>query len=113
MWTYIQAWQRAADALGVAIEGPLQITISEGFVVDVEMLVRGFGAPVGTIVTPLSEQWQGRFDGLRAHGLTASSFGPYNVGEECCVEDMIDVLSDWGWCGDGPAPLWLRPVIAL
>jgi len=79
------------------------------FVIDAGMLVKGFGARVGTLVTPTTEQWWGRFDELRAHGLTASCFGPYDAGEECSVDDVIDVLSDWGWCGDGPTPSWLKP----
>jgi hypothetical protein len=108
MWTYAQAWQRAADALGVEIEGPLQVKIDDGFVIDAGLLVKQFGAPVGTLVTPTTEQWWGRFEQLRALGLTASSFGPYDDGEEANVEDVMDVLSDWGWCGEGPAPSWLK-----
>lgn len=109
MWTYIQAWRRSADALGVEIEGPLQVRIADKFVIDAGMLVKRFGAPIGTLVTPSIEQWWGRFEELRAHGLTASCFGPYEDGEECDLDGMIEVLSDWGWYGDGPAPPWLKP----
>lgn len=108
MWTYIQAFRRSADALGVEIEGPVQVGLGDGTVITADMLVKGFGAPVGTLVTPLSEQLQGRRKALSAQGLTASSFGPYDHGEEESVEGMVELLSDWGWCGDGPPPPWLR-----
>ena len=107
MWTYIQAWRRSADALGVDIEGPVQVSLDDGAVIEADMLVKGFGAPIGTLVTPLSGQLRGKLEALSCCGLTASSFGPYDHGEECSLNDMVELLSDWGWCGDGPPPPWL------
>ena len=107
MWTYIRAWERAARTLGVQIEVPVHLAIN-GQTVEAPLLVRGFGAPIGTLVTPLSLPLR-MFDELRALGYTASSFGPYSEGEEEEVDGMMDVLKDWTWCGEGPPPSWIKP----
>jgi hypothetical protein len=107
MWTYIRAWERAAKTLGVAIEGPVHLTVG-GQLIEAPMLVRGFGAPIGTLVTPLSMPLR-MFDDLRALGYTASSFGPYPDGKEAGIEGVMDTLNDWTWCGEGPAPAWVKP----
>jgi hypothetical protein len=108
MWSYVDAWRPSAALLGVEIEGPLTVRVSPGWTLDVPMLVKGFGAPRGTLVLPSSVSWPGRRPELQAAGFTASFFGPYADGETCAVADMIDVLSDWMWCGEEPPPPWLQ-----
>lgn len=109
MWTYIDAWSRAARTLGVELEGPVQITLSDGSVINAEMLVKGFGARQGTLVMQTTDQWLGRSLELRACGYTASTFGPYREGIEELVDGMKDILCDWRWCGDCPPPDWIKP----
>jgi RNAse (barnase) inhibitor barstar len=111
-WTYVQAWERAAKALHVEIDGPTSVKISPTVVLEAEMLVRGFGAPRGTLVFRYTDQYPPYFGLLRERGLTASSFGPYRYGVECDLADMVDVLGDWGWCGVGPDPPWLLTIDA-
>jgi hypothetical protein len=109
MYSYVEAWGPSAAMLGVEIEGPLTVQISPTWTLDVPMLVKGFGAPRGTMVFPSTDPWWGRSAELRAAGLAVSTFGPYADGEACSVTDMIEVLSDWTWCGEGPAPSWIQP----
>jgi RNAse (barnase) inhibitor barstar len=111
-WTYVQAWDRAAKMLGVQIEGPVHVELSADVALEAQMLVRGFGAPRGTLVFEQSDQYPAFFELLHKQGLTASSFGPYPDGVECSLTDMVDVLGDWGWCGGGPDPSWLLTIDA-
>ena len=106
MWTYIDAWRSAADALGVEIEGPVAVSISPSLTLLAPMLVKGFGAPKGTLVFPSSDDYRiARFE-LEALGFTASAFGPYRDGEVEAVSDLIELLTEWSWCGNGSAPEW-------
>jgi len=111
-WTYVKAWERSARALGVGIEGPVRVVVSETVTLEAEMLVRGFGARRGTLVFERADTWRSQFEWLRTQGLTASSFGPYPEGVECTLTEMVDVLGDWGWCGEGPEPPWLITIDA-
>jgi RNAse (barnase) inhibitor barstar len=111
-WTYAAAWRRAAKALGVCIEGPTRIELSLDVALEAEMLVRGFGARSGTLVFARTDQYAPFFEQLRERGFTASSWEPYRDGEEAGLTDLVDVLGDWGWCGEGSSPDWLLTVDA-
>jgi len=111
-WTYVQAWERPAKVLGVQIEGPVRVMVSPGVVLEAEMLVRGFGARVGTLVFEPADADPASFKSLQEQGLTASSFGPYREGETCSLAELLDVLGDWGWCGEGAGPPWLITIDA-
>jgi len=111
-WTYVQAWERSAKVLGVQIEGPVRVTVSPDVVLEAEMLVQGFGARLGTLVFELTDRYPPFFDLLHKQGLTASSFGPYRDGEVCSLAYLLDVLGDWGWCGEGADPSWLITIDA-
>jgi hypothetical protein len=93
--------------LGVEIDGPLTVTVSPGVSLRAEMLVKGFGARRGTLVF---QKFPGLSGALPGQGFTASSFGPYADGVECSLGQMVEVLGDWGWCGDGAAPPWLLTI---
>jgi RNAse (barnase) inhibitor barstar len=90
----------------------VRVKVSPDVVLEAEMLVRGFGARCGTLVFELTDRYPSFFDLLRKQGLTASSFGPYRDGEVCSLADMVDVLGDWGWYGDGADPTWLVTIDA-
>jgi len=111
-WTYVKAWERPATSLGVQIEGPVRITVSPNIVLEAEMLVRGFGARRGTLVFKNADRYPSFLKSLHEQGLTASSFGPYGDGETCSLVDLVDVLGDWGWCGEGAEPSWLVTIDA-
>lgn len=98
-------WGHIGEALGLDVSGPVEIRIGAA-VVRVPVLVRGFGAPNGMLVTD-------RFDDVRhfTGELVRAGFG-YSVmsagGPEYDREATIEVLSDWGWAGDPDrAPEWL------
>jgi RNAse (barnase) inhibitor barstar len=111
-WTYVSAWRRAAEALGVQIEGPTHVELSPDVVLKAEMLVRGFGARRGTLVFRKADQYPPFFEPLHERGFTASSWEPPRDGEEAGLTDLVEVLGDWGWCGEGSDPAWLLTVDA-
>lgn len=107
MWSYVQAWERAARALGVRIEGPVQIRVSDTLTLEADMLVHDFGACRGMLISASYDRYQHVMSDLDAMGYGFSSFGPYPDGVECTPGDMVEVLSDWGWAGPGEGPAWL------
>jgi len=111
-WTYVSAWRLAAEALGVEVEGPMHVELSPGIVLEAEMLVRGFGAPRGTLVFRTADQYPHFFEALHELGFTASSWAQPGDSEEAALTDLVDLLGDWGWCGEGPDPAWLLTVDA-
>ena len=107
MWTYLDAWSKAADALGVSISGPLLLKLEDGSMVAVDMLVKDFGAPHGTAVCSNYETVRPYMGRIREARYTVSSFRSDPEGSECSAADLISLLSEWGWCGTGPAPSWV------
>ena len=112
MWTHVDSWSKAAEALGVSVSGPLTLDLEGGTSVSVDMLVRGFGAPHGTAVCANYEAIRPHINQLREAGYTFSSFGPGKEGCECSRANLIEVLSEWGWCGEGSPPAWIDPASA-
>jgi RNAse (barnase) inhibitor barstar len=106
-WTYIKAWQRSAEILGVELAKPAGVRVARDMTLHADMLVRGFGAPKGTLVFEKTDQYPRYFEELWEQGFTPSSFSPYADGAECSLLGMVEVLSDWGWEGEGPEPRWL------
>jgi hypothetical protein len=106
-WGHAESWRDAGRALGLDLEGPLELRLATG-VVTIDLLVREFGALNGTaIVSDYDAFWPHR-EALLAEGYTASYFSPPPLGEPLSREDVIELLADWGWAGP-PArrPAWL------
>lgn len=107
MWTYLQAWGGAASVLGVQLEGKHSISVTPEIAVEPAMVIKGFGARKGTMVFEQADDVWNHREAVLATGYTYSSFGPYREGETCSVPELLEVLGDWGWCGEGPPPRWL------
>jgi RNAse (barnase) inhibitor barstar len=106
-WTYIDAWRRSAATLGVEIEKPQGVRVAPEVTLQADMLVRDFGGPKGTLVFENTDRYPDYSEELLKEGFAASSLGTYADGSECSLLYMIEVLSDWGWAGEGPEPPWL------
>jgi len=121
----IERWRDAADKLGVALCPPSEIQLPNGMITRPNMLVPNFGARNGTLVfggpvdnhhakgerQPGDEDWEKERQGIREGGYYLSIFPPSSsywtrIASE---EDLIEVLSDWGWFGrPEEAPPWLE-----
>jgi hypothetical protein len=105
-WSHVQAWEAAAAELGVTISGPLAVQVTPTILLPVDMWVQDFGRPKGALVASHSDTfWPLRKEIVEA-GYHWSSFGPYGDQEVARREDLIEVLTDWGWCGQSDPPPW-------
>ena len=94
------AWLEAGADLGIRVQAPYAVEVSEHEIVLYEAHVQEFGGPKGTVVGVLAD----KLDDCRAtRGYYASnlstSYRQYDRAH------FIDTLNDWGWFG----PAVLRP----
>ena len=106
MPTYIDSWAQAAQELGVTLISP-PVTIPSGLEMY-PMLVPYFGTEKGTFV--FSEmQPKSVVDELRDNGYTCSIFSQCPEGYRVSVENLVEILSDWGWSGpENRRPSWVK-----
>ena len=104
---HIGSWSAAASQLGVELRGPMAFTLPDGRELKARMLVPQFGTDKGTLVFSDSE--------VLAHSQALIELGyAYSVfdaaeGNVISEDDLIEILSDWCWCGDDRTkPEWLR-----
>lgn len=101
-------YREVADMLGVRLEGPTVIELASGDHIDVDLIFGGFGTDKGTLVAESPRLWDLK-DEICASGYSWSMFGPVTPESSITREDMIDLLSDWGWGGSADErPHWLR-----
>jgi hypothetical protein len=102
---YVDAYGDAAHALGVTLRGPVTVELPGGDKLSADMIVESFGAPNGTLVFSSTSEAQPHFGVLSDLGYTVSSFAEPTSRAE--INDLRDVLTDWGWCGsDALRPDW-------
>jgi hypothetical protein len=102
---HVQSCQKAAKQLGVALHGPAELALTPSITVRVDMIIEGFGAPNGTLVVADSSALLPHIQPIKAAGYTISSFD--QSATETSVEDLRDMLLEWGWCGPAAArPAW-------
>jgi hypothetical protein len=94
MWTHVDNWSKAAEALSVSVSGPLIFELERSSSISVDMLVRDFGVPRGTAVCTSYESIRPYISQMREAGYTFSSFGPGREGYECSRADLIEILSE-------------------
>lgn len=101
---HVEKWSAAAGRLGVELRGPLTVTLPDGRELEAHMLVPHFGTDKGTLVF---SDGLADYRGLIALGYAYSVFDA--TGQASSVEDLVEVLSDWSWCGaEHDRPGWLR-----
>jgi len=101
-------WCEAANDLGFEIQSPVYLKLKTGKVLKPEFLVVNFGAVNGTLVFIKSDQvWEDQQE-IIDMGYTFSVFNAPGIHEKYNREDFIEILSEWGWCGDeSKKPDWI------
>jgi hypothetical protein len=102
----IQAWQEAAQDLGIEIVVPFVLTLKSGEQVRAEVLVKDFG-PTLVITDEAEETFNRLGDKLGVEGYGYSAF----CSDELVYDrqHFIDVLNDWGWAGpEDRRPKWSK-----
>lgn len=108
MWKHVDAFRDAAEQLNVSLVGPLEVELASSRVVA-DMLFPSFGAPKGTLVFPLTDVVPPQAGELSDMGYAVSLLAILGEKHNYSVEQLIEMLSDWGWCGaEDEAPAWIR-----
>ena len=92
------AWQVAADELGIQVTSPFTLDDDSGSIVCPAM-ISGFGSPLGTVILPLDSPDRERLPSAAQRvGYSYSLLGrPYDRFDR---DFFIETLNDWGWKGD-------------
>jgi len=102
----IQAWQEAAQDLGIEIVLPFVLTLTNGETVHADILVKDFGPTL--VFTDKAVEILNRLgDQLGVAGYGYSAF----CGDELVYDRdlFIDTLNDWGWTGpEDRRPTWSK-----
>lgn len=107
MSSYMDNWSYAAGILGVTITSPYCVRVGATEIYP-ELLVPHFGSEKGTFIFT-EMQSESILKELFSDGYTCSIFAPAVTGEEASVEDLKEVLTDWGWRGPpNQKPHWLE-----
>ena len=102
----VKAWRHVADDLGIDVEAPCEIALSDGTTIRGTALVKQFGAPKGTVAHP-DHVFRDHVKALLQDGYTCSVITIPTV-EQYRRGMMDDVLMDWGWCGTAQSrPRWM------
>jgi len=105
-------WEEARDDLGIEIVAPYEVDLKNGIKVRAELLVRTFGARIGTLVfTEIDAVWPHRNElSSLGYGYSVLDEPTDKANELYDRELFIDMLSEWEWTGtEAEKPSWLRP----
>lgn len=105
----VQFWSQAGKDLGFEVVSPFQLVLSSGHPLNIPILVKGFGAKNGMLVTTTFRSIEDYTDQIAEMGYGFSTMSEYAAGQAYNAEDFIDVLKDWGWSGSSETePGWLK-----
>ncbi len=105
---YLASWLPAAEQLGVELSGPMTVALPDGESVIAQLHVPSFGAEKGMLVFKqvLSSRAS---NSLVESGYGYSVFAEPAADEITTMDDLVEVLRDWGWYGpEAEAPEWLQ-----
>ncbi|MBV9569830.1 MAG: hypothetical protein JO056_01135 [Alphaproteobacteria bacterium] len=107
--TLASHWTEIANALGLEIQSPVEVALSDGTTLHAPVLLKNFGAEKGMIL----------FEGIRddifelnevlvSLGYGFSCLSSYRENEPVDLEGAKEVLADWEWSGPpNQRPAWL------
>lgn len=102
-------WAIIAHALDLRIVAPFSTQLPSGHRLDADVLLMDFGASRGMLlVTDDDAVWTHR-DAISSAGYgfsVLSDPGPTSP-EDVVLQEVFELLRDWGWTGSGPQPAWL------
>jgi len=89
-------WQFAASQLGLRVEAPYNVHLSDGSSIEVEVRLHGYGARNGMIVLSDYGVIKEKKDKIIAAGFGYSCYGPVSDDQVTVLEGFEDMLNDWG-----------------
>ena len=104
----MQLWRVAAADLGFSVESPFNVKVSEGPMIQVDVLVCGFGGVKGTLLLSSEQLTQNISRELISLGYGYSVLDEIRAMDEYKRDDFIEILSEWGWAGaEDNCPSWI------
>jgi hypothetical protein len=102
-------FEAARDNLGIVIAAPYEVDIDDNVKVRAEILVKHFGGKNGTLVVANYAVVKPYLEQLR---ILRYGFSVLEEPSEAYNREIfIEMLSDWGWTGDGAMkPAWFRKI---
>lgn len=101
-------WRCAAADLGLDIIAPFVLEFGPGREVAAVAVVRGFGAPKGMLLFRTFADVSHAVAEVAQQGYGFSVLEDPRPGERYDPDVIIEILRDWGWCGDpNRIPAWL------
>ena len=99
-------WQDLARRWSLDVETPCVVEIGD-HKITVPVRLRNFGAPRGMLLVTDFELLSRIADELVAMGFGFSCLSePTGLGHPKDDEAFMEMLSDWGWAGEGYPPAW-------
>jgi hypothetical protein len=107
--TFVSHWAEIASALGLRIQSPVEVALSNGRTVCAPVLLPDFGYENGMLLFEgIPSDIFEIGEGLVALGYGYSCLGPYRENEAVNLESTKEVLADWTWSGpQDERPAWL------
>jgi hypothetical protein len=88
-------WRSAASRFNLSVETPFTLRIKDGRSIEAEVLVRGYGAPQGTLVVSDYASIASFRDEIIAAGFTISSYSQPRDEDIDSLEGIEEMLNDW------------------
>ena len=102
-------WKAAEADLGLEIEAPAEVPLSNGRKFLGDFLLKNFGGANGILIVQDYERFAGYWKELRTLGYSFSTLEPSSH-EAYDRQVFIEMLSEWSWTGDPEKkPEWLIP----
>ena len=100
-------WKVISSKLGLEVEMPFEITLSNEKMIPVEVLLKNFGAKNGICIVSDYEKISEFADEIYNAGFGFSTLSDPEENEIVDIESIKEMLRDWGWSGIGEKPNWL------
>jgi hypothetical protein len=103
----LQFWHKAADDLGLEITAPFNLSLSSGCKLEAILLIHQFGGAKGMLIFTNYGDVEPYVNEIVDAGYGFSILDEPGEHEEYNKEEYIELLTDWGWCGDNDSwPVW-------
>lgn len=105
---FVAHWTKIAKALGLEIQTPATVRLSDGRTITAPILLKNFGGQNGMLLLEgVPNDIRDVGDALVAQGYGWSCLGPYD-GHAVDLSSAKEALADWTWSGpQDQRPTWL------
>ncbi len=104
-----QCWKQVGEDLGLKVEAPFKLALENGITLELDALVRNFGAPSGMLITADFKKVEKIDELLTKMGYGFSTMPHPSEYYDHDSEGFKHILKDWGWSGDPDLiPTWFN-----